>query len=192
MVWQGTGTAVTLFHYTDQDAWSAPIDPVRPGLQTAGVIVPYSTNATSFFDKLPLIWLSDSTDPRTTGLEPARATIRVTVRLSRGVVPWAVHKHETGAGDGISRPLEVAGKSDPATWYVVSAAILSTMWIEAVEFSTGALLWQAEPRISASALPAIRSARWIWMSLKPTSALATWRTQRRTSMPRLSSDKLAS
>ncbi|MFD8321374.1 hypothetical protein [Kitasatospora purpeofusca] len=143
--------AVTLFHYTDQDAWRTPVDPVRPGLEAAGVIVPYSMNATSFFGELPLIWLSDSTDPRTTGLEPARTTIRMTVRLSRGVVPWVVHKHQTGVGDGISRPLEVAGTSDPATWYVVSGEIPIKMWIEAVDLSSGALLWSAGPGGSAAA-----------------------------------------
>ncbi|WP_369184187.1 hypothetical protein [Streptomyces sp. Y1] len=141
--------AVTLFHYTDHDAWSVPADPARPGLQAVGAIVPYSMNATSFFDELPLIWLSDSTDPKTTGLEATRTTIRIAVRLDRGVVPWAVHKHELGVGDALARPLEIAGDSDPATWYVTSTEIPIGMWIEAVELSTGAVLWHAEPRDSA-------------------------------------------
>lgn len=80
----------------------------------------------------------------TTGLLATRTTIRLTIRLERGVVPWALHKYETGASDGISAPLEQAGASDPATWYIVARAIPKAEWLEAVELSTGRVLWQAE------------------------------------------------
>ncbi|MFE7547807.1 hypothetical protein [Streptomyces gardneri] len=101
-----------LYHYTNELGLA--------GIQEAGYIDPRSQHAGRLGTQDPLIWLTDSDDPRDTGLisDPTRTTVRIPVPTVGDIRYWPIWR----AFSFSKGTLEKHG--NPGSWYVCPARLL--------------------------------------------------------------------
>ncbi|WP_371657223.1 MULTISPECIES: hypothetical protein [unclassified Streptomyces] len=116
-----------LFHYTSLASWKE--------IAAAGQIRPTSLAAEHIDCAMPLLWLTDSTNPADTALsDPGRTQIRITVAPEGGIRYWRMWRHlvpNAGA-------LEPWG--EPDSWYVSPGTVAAEYWGEVIDRSTNKVL----------------------------------------------------
>ncbi|WP_314612471.1 hypothetical protein [Streptomyces stackebrandtii] len=101
-----------LYHYTDERGLE--------GIQATGYIDPRSDHAGRLGVEDSLIWLTDSDDPRDTGLlsDPTRTTVRIPVPAAGAIQYWPIW----GVFSFSKGTLEKHG--NPDSWYVCPTRLL--------------------------------------------------------------------